>query len=940
MSDPFRPILALFGVSTPDWPVISRSKMPKPMIFLRRKALAAAAVLTLAVACLLAHGRPAVAQAEWQTQVAPPKASTKQPSAKPAAKAPEPKPADTVAQTPAAETPAVQPAPAPQTQPEAPAAPQAATPSAPRQAAPQQAAPAEDHAPAAAQDGAAAPQEQPAAQAGEEAAGEKPAEKPVALQPTPLPPEVTTTIAKTTDIMEGAEKKLTAIESVDTDLGHLRDEIDTVISSTTRTADSLRPRLAAIESQIAKLGAAPGKDDPPEAPTAAAERARLTAEASEISGAIKTLEVTWWRARQAIDKITDLRLELFIKSLTQRMSSPLFAELWESVVRDWPSVSWRISYNVSDWVRNAQTRQTKLFMVLAAAVLGYILLKLLAGWLTRFRPTPGHPEWSFFERAAAGAWIAPVRALPGMLTALGLYAGLDRIGLLYYPTTAPTGAALLRALLIFSAVSALISTVFAPYSPQRRLIPFSDRAARRVSRLLKILAAIYCLDLFFSELAQILYFPLSLSVVQSLISSLAFAGVLAALLLTPFSPTGHPRSEPYPRDRPRWLKLPLWFVAIDIVIASLTGYVALGRFMSQQVVMTGIVALVGILLFLAIRAFTREGTTGTHAVGTILHDTFGLDEPRRNQLAWLTEAALTLILFIALVPVFLLQWGFAAADIRDWLKAALFGFEIGQIRISMVRIIGGILLFTALLFVTRIIQRRLRENVLVTPRMDTGVANSVDTAVGYAGTALAAIIAVSYAGFDITNLAIVAGALSVGIGFGLQSIVNNFVSGLILLIERPIKVGDWVVVGNEEGTVKNISVRSTAIETFNRASLIVPNSELITGRVLNWTHRSALGRVVMRFSAGPNADPRAVLAILSECARAHPKVLTEPAPVAVFEGYTQTATEYSLRAFLGNISSGVKVQSDLRVAVFEALRARQIELAAPATPVVVKPAAE
>ena len=178
------------------------------------------------------------------------------------------------------------------------------------------------------------------------------------------------------------------------------------------------------------------------------------------------------------------------------------------------------------------------------------------------------------------------------------------------------------------------------------------------------------------------------------------------------------------------------------------------------------------------------------------------------------------------------------------------------------RILLGILLFTALLFLTRVIQRRLRENVLVAPRMDAGIAHSIDTAVGYLGTALAAIIAISYAGFDITSLAIVAGALSVGIGFGLQSIVNNFVSGLILLIERPIKVGDWVVVGNEQGNVKRISVRSTEIETFDRASLIVPNSELITGRVLNWTHRNALGRVVLKFNAGPDADPRRVLAIL------------------------------------------------------------------------------
>ena len=198
----------------------------------------------------------------------------------------------------------------------------------------------------------------------------------------------------------------------------------------------------------------------------------------------------------------------------------------------------------------------------------------------------------------------------------------------------------------------------------------------------------------------------------------------------------------------------------------------------------------------------------------------------------------------------LLQWGFSAPDIRDWVKSLLFGFEIGQFRISLVRILLGVVIFMALLFVTRLIQRRLRDNILIQPRMDPGIANSIDTAIGYTGTALAAIVAISYAGFDITNLAIVAGALSVGIGFGLQSIVNNFVSGLILLIERPIKVGDWVVVGGEQGTVKRISVRSTEIETFDRASLIVPNSELVTGRVLNWTHRNALGRVVLKFSAG------------------------------------------------------------------------------------------
>lgn len=766
-----------------------------------------------------------------------------------------------------------------------------------------------------------------AAAAAAPAEAAQPPAPPAEPKPVTLPPEVNATITNVVGVMEGAEKSLTAISAVDTDLGRLRDEIDGVIAKTTRTADSLRPRLADIKAQIEKLGPPPAKDAEPEAPSVAAERARLAAEESELSGAVKTLEVTWWRARQAIDKITDLRLELFVKSLTQRMSSPLFSELWKNLARDWPSVSWRISYNVDDWLQQASYRTYGLTLLAAGAIGAYLLLKLLARFLTRYRPAPGVPPPSFFERAAAASWIAPVKALPAVLTAVGTYIALDKLNLLYYPTAGPAGDALLRGVLIFAGVSALLSAVFAPKAPHRRLFPLSDRAARRVNRLLKVLAAIYCADLVLSSVGQILYFPLSLSVVQSLFTSLAFALVLAGLLLTPFEPADRPAgAAPYPRSKPGWIKLPLWLVTVAITVLCLSGYVALGRFLAQQVVMTGIVGLIAMLIFLAIRAFTREGTAATNAFGTMLEDTFGIDAPRRQQLAWLTEAALTLTLFIVALPVFLLQWGFSGANIRDWVKSALFGFEVGQFRISLVRILLGILLFTALLFLTRVIQRRLRENVLVAPRMDQGIANSIDTAVGYVGTAVAAILAVSYAGFDITSLAIVAGALSVGIGFGLQSIVNNFVSGLILLIERPIKVGDWVVVGSEQGNVKRISVRSTEIETFDRASLIVPNSELITGRVLNWTHRNALGRVVLKFNAGPQADPRKVLAILSECARKHPEVLAEPAPLAVFEGYTKDATEYSLRVLLGDITRGLRVQSDLRIATLEALRNHGIDL--------------
>jgi potassium-dependent mechanosensitive channel len=735
-----------------------------------------------------------------------------------------------------------------------------------------------------------------------------------------LPPEVNETISKVVGTMEGAEKTLTAIKGVDTDLGRLRDDIDGVIAKTTQTADGLRPRLADVRNQIDRLGAAPEKGAAPEAPSAAAERSRLNGEASELSGAIKTLEVTWWRARQAIDKITDLRLQLFVRSLTERMSSPIFPSLWTNIVSDAPAVMWRLNYNATDWFSSVGRQWANVTVSLGAALLLYLLLKAVAFRLTRYRVPASGASPSFFERAASAAWIAPIRAIPGILTALGLYAAFDYFGLLYYPTAAPGGAALLRAVLIFVAVSSLLNAVFQPNQPERRLISLSNRAARRICRLLKILAAIFSTDLFFTAVGQILYFPLSISVVQSLIASLGFTGVLAGLLLTPFNFYDEGGTLPVARDYPRWLKLPLWIAGCAIVLACLLGYVALGRFLAQQIMMTGVIALVATLLFLAIRAFTRASSSGRNSVSLFLEEQIGLDAPRRQQLAWVTESILTVALAFIALPMLLLQWGFAGADIRDWVKSILFGFEIGSFKISLVRVILGIMLFMALMFATRLIQRRLRESALLPPRMDAGIANSIDTAVGYAGTILAALVAISYAGFDVTNLAIVAGALSVGIGFGLQSIVNNFVSGLILLIERPIKVGDWVVVGNEQGNVKRISVRSTEIETFDRASLIVPNSELITGRVLNWTHRNAQGRVVLKFSAGPDADPRHVIDVLTQCAARHPNILREPPPLAVFEGYTSSATEYSLRVLLPDINHGLKVQSDLRIAIFEAMR--------------------
>jgi potassium-dependent mechanosensitive channel len=197
------------------------------------------------------------------------------------------------------------------------------------------------------------------------------------------------------------------------------------------------------------------------------------------------------------------------------------------------------------------------------------------------------------------------------------------------------------------------------------------------------------------------------------------------------------------------------------------------------------------------------------------------------------------------------------------------------------------------------------------------VRDSIRIGVGYVGIVIAALAAFSYAGFNLSNLAILAGAFSVGIGFGLQSVVNNFVSGLILLAERPIKVGDLVVVGGEEGYVRKISVRSTEVETSERARVLIPNSYFVTEKVKNWTLRDNTRRIVVPVSVSYGCDPRKVIATLLKVAQDNPNVMTTPAPSVDFD-FGADSLNFKLYAFVYDLNKGGSTSTDLRIAILDA----------------------
>ncbi|MFM9943000.1 MAG: DUF3772 domain-containing protein [Hyphomicrobiaceae bacterium] len=747
-------------------------------------------------------------------------------------------------------------------------------------------------------------------------------------KPVSLPPELVEPVARLSKSLESAEKSIQQIKELEGELSRLRSEVERIIYDSTSTAETLRPQLAEVKSQIEKLGPPPNKDQPPESAVIAGERQRLNEMAAALDGALKTTELAWVRAKQLIDRITVIRYQQFTRNLLERRDSPVTPGVWRDVSSRIGSIAGRLQYYGADWMDWASRKSGLLTALLGASLGIFAIGKFTIGSFVQRRLPTSSPSPSFFARVMKAAWVAPLRVLPLGLAAAALYFGLEGLDLLYGPWERP-GVAIAQGLIVLAVASALLATALAPRHPQWRLFPVADETARRLLWLLLAFVVVYVLDTVLLEFGRLLYVPLTITVAQSFLTSLLFVGLLVALLLTPFRQligpdrpvNGHefvPRVVT--RHTPLWLKLPLWAIAAAILIASALGYVALGRFIAHQLVLSGIVLLAAGLLYLAIRAATRGRADASDMVGNALERQFGLDAARRRQLSRLVELTLSLLLALVALPALLVQWGFSGADIRDWLKALLFGFEIGTFKISLVRILLGIGLFTGLLFLTRVIQRWFREKVTTEGRFDAGVANSIDTAIGYAGTALAMLVAVSYAGFDITSLAIVASALAVGVGFGLQSIVNNFVSGLILLVERPIKVGDWITVGSEQGNVRRISVRSTEIETFDRASLIVPNSELITGRVLNWTHRNLLGRVVVKVKVDPDADPDQVLEILRQCSDGHPDALPGTKPFVTFDNFSGDGLEFTTRLTLADVNRAGAVGTEIRVAILKALR--------------------
>lgn len=672
-----------------------------------------------------------------------------------------------------------------------------------------------------------------------------------------------------------------------------------------------------LEAQLDALGPPPAEGES-EAEVTAKRRANLEQSLAIASGPSFYSEGAYERANLLISEI-DSRIR---KNTTQewlnKSPSPLVPSHWETAVTEWHTFTDKVSQEFQVYLSDEE-RKHKLLAALPLSIALIVLAVLLIAIIQ-----PRIIEKSEIAirkiRKKSLAFLVSLMAaclhlLFPILSFLAIYTAFLVSGLRL--TSVNTVIAAMPFMALFLVISYWLGfLIFRPRTPDQRIISITDSVARRGLRTCVLLGLFICLislidalqlDYTFSP-ASTAVFTLPVIVFGSLLM-----WRLALILSKAVEQDQSTEGEHTDTVSSGVLKALIVLMKASSILSVLfvsIGYDNLARqAIIPMVVSIGLIAFAMVVYYGILGLMARFGD----------QDDDQSDVPSDSQHGLIPFFLIALITLIV-APLLAMTWGARLTDIAEIWRLLSEGIELGDARISL----NVILTLFTVLFVgvvaTRWLQYVLRHSVLPKTKTDAGARTALITGVGYVGYTLSALIAVSAAGLNLSSLAVVAGALSVGIGFGLQTVVSNFVSGIILLIERPIKEGDWIEVSGYSGFVKKIAVRSTRIETFDLHDVVIPNSDLIAGIVKNMTLRSSHGRLVVKIGVAYGSDLKVVKSVLIDAAKQHDMVLSYPAaPVVIFSEMGDSALLFELRCFIRDIRQVFVVKSDLLFEIYQQL---------------------
>jgi small-conductance mechanosensitive channel len=702
----------------------------------------------------------------------------------------------------------------------------------------------------------------------------------------------------------------------------------------------LTPRLRDIEARLAQLGSPPAAGALAEDPVTAQTRRDIGAALSRVNGEVQSARLLSLTADQIAAALSDRLRENFSARLWSRTRSVLDPGLWRDFAAALPDDAARIARSTAAEFAEADigSRITHNLAALVAALATSLALlgpaRVILNGLG-YRRAARSTSLPRLRRIVLALWLMTVAAGTPLCAGLLLRAALARADLLT-PTVDRLSSMLIQAVVFAAFLEGLGRAILSPGRSEWRLAPVSPDMVARLAPFPGLLGITAALSGFVAGLGSILGVSLASRVasdcVTVLIELAAMGGALTAVgrarvahrAQTPAAPSATEDVSRLP-----WIlaTLAAWLALVASLIAVLVGYLALASFVMRETVWIAAILVLLFLLLALVDDLFPALLSPKAPLGGALQTALGVTEGAMEQTGVLLSGVARLLLLLIAWVAMLAPFGASAEDILRRFTATDFVVRLGLVSISPGVVLGGLTLFVVGLSMTRAVRRWLEVRYLPKTDLDMGLQTSLATGITYLGALIALMVAFAYLGLSIAQIALFASALSVGIGFGLQGIIGNFVSGLVLLAERPVRVGDWVAIGDLEGDVRKISMRATEIEMLDRSRLIVPNSELVSKTVRNLTHAGALGRLQLVLKLAWSAAPEAVRDLLLARLRAHPQVLEDPPPAVYMTDARDGAVEFTAFAYLISPRLVYGVRSELLFQIVPDLAAAGFELA-------------
>ncbi|MDO1529739.1 DUF3772 domain-containing protein [Fulvimonas sp. R45] len=743
---------------------------------------------------------------------------------------------------------------------------------------------------------------------------------PAGASSAPPPPQALAQLRKQLD---GIKTTLSG-KQVNVPLADLRSMALDVQQRADGIGDALEPQLASLQAKLTVLGPVPAQGAPAETPQMRAQRRQLDRDSNQLKAEIDQARQLSRDGLHLSTQIASLRRERFQTQLGTRTATPFSRAFWSDLRHSLPGDLARLGRLGGD-AREALAaawqppgRWPLLLCLLGAA------LVLLFG----HRPLGRRLLGAACRRLPDGHLRRSAMAVGTVLSVtldVGLAALLAHLAVDWNDALGDELDELARALVttaFFAAyVAGLGHAVLSARRSSWRLPALSDEAAQSLRALPWLLGAAALLLGALERISGYIGASLASTVFVRAVLALVISGLVGLALARLARARRHLLATgEAPVRRPLWVGVLLAALGLGVVLAWLgvvTGYLAFAFFIAWQMLWLGVIVATVYLLAYLLNDACNALLDPKQASGRRLQAAFGLSPSALAQAAAVLSGVGRVLLVLCGVAALLAPFGAGPQELLGRVGHFFGEHQYGGLVIKPGAVLRAIVVFTLGLMAIRAAKRWLIEQVLPHTALDAGVQSSAVTLLGYVTVVVVFALALSIAGVSLQNIAWIASALSVGIGFGLQAIVQNFISGLILLAEQPVKVGDWVSLSGVEGDIRRISVRATEIQLGDRSTVIVPNSQLITQNVRNVTRAGAQGRVRILLPMPLDTDAAKARECMLDALQQHPATLDTPAPMVRLDEIVAGSMNFSAVAYVHSPRDVAGVRSDL---LFDILR--------------------